>query len=100
MNPDTLIVPDLHQPFTRDDFLDFCLDTARKYKTKRTVFIGDLVDQHALSYHEHSPDGYVSGVVRWITKHNPRFFADLVQQYTAHEALSWFMNDRESIIDD
>lgn len=61
MSPDTLIVADLHQPFCREDYLDFCCDIRRKYNTKHTVFIGDLVDHHALSYHEHDPNGYSPG---------------------------------------
>ena len=49
---------------------------------------------------EQSADGYISGLVRWICKNNHSFFMELVQQYTAQEALAWFTSDRESIIDD
>lgn len=57
----TLVIPDLHLPFTRRDFLDFCRDTSKQYGCKRTVFIGDLVDHHAMSYHEHDPEGFSAG---------------------------------------
>lgn len=60
-SPPTLIIADLHEPFTRADYLDFTRDVAQRYKTKHTVFIGDLVDHHALSYHEHDPNGYSPG---------------------------------------
>lgn len=60
-NPDTLIIPDTHLPFTHRGFLDFCNDTKKKYGCKRVCHVGDLVDHHALSFHEHDPDGYSPG---------------------------------------
>lgn len=45
-------------------------------------------------------DGYISGLVRWITKNDRSFFATLAQQYTAQDALRWFTSEQESIIDD
>lgn len=61
LSPDTLAIGDLHEPFTLDDYLDFNVDLRRKYKPKRIVFIGDIVDLHAWSYHEHNPDGKSPG---------------------------------------
>lgn len=57
----TLIVGDLHAPFTRKQYMRFVQDTQKKHKTKRTVFIGDVVDSHALSFHEHNPSGKSAG---------------------------------------
>lgn len=56
-----LIVSDPHAPFTHPHFRRFCNDVRKTYKTKKTVFIGDLVDSHALSFHEHDPDGMSAG---------------------------------------
>ena len=47
-----LIIGDLHQPFTLDSYLDFCLEVKSKYLTNRTIFIGDIIDNHYASYHE------------------------------------------------
>uniref|UniRef100_A0A6M3KSE6 Putative calcineurin-like phosphoesterase n=1 Tax=viral metagenome TaxID=1070528 RepID=A0A6M3KSE6_9ZZZZ len=35
--------------------MDFCKDLRRKWKTKMTVFIGDVVDSHAISFHRKEP---------------------------------------------
>lgn len=48
---------DTHIPFERKDYLDFCVQIKRKYKCQKVVHIGDLVDNHAINYHEHDPDG-------------------------------------------
>jgi predicted phosphodiesterase len=56
-----LCVGDLHEPFTHPRYRDFCKDVRKTWKTKETVFIGDLVDLHALSFHEHDPDGMSPG---------------------------------------
>lgn len=53
-----LIIGDPHEPFCHRNYLEFCHETKKKYKCKFTVHIGDGVDNHAISYHEHSPDGY------------------------------------------
>ena len=48
---------DTHIPFEVSGYLDFCLDIQRRVKCGRVVHIGDLVDNHAISYHEHDPNG-------------------------------------------
>lgn len=57
----TLIISDLHIPFENEIYLHHCIDIKRKYKCKRIVFIGDIQDAHASSYHETNPDGYSAG---------------------------------------
>jgi predicted phosphodiesterase len=59
--PNTLVIGDTHLPFTHRHYLDFCVDTARKYKVKRICHVGDLVDHHAISFHDHDPDGFSPG---------------------------------------
>lgn len=56
-----LIVGDIHLPFTHPFYFQFCKDVRRKWKCKETIFIGDVTDQHALSFHEHDPDGSSAG---------------------------------------
>ena len=53
-----LVVPDLHQPFTHPGGLDFCLGIQKRVKCKTVVLIGDVVDNHSLSFFDHDPDGY------------------------------------------
>ena len=54
----TLIIGDLHCPFERDGYLEFCKRIHDYYKCLRVVMIGDLVDNHAISYHEKDPNGW------------------------------------------
>jgi len=51
-----LIIPDLHEPCSRKGALAFCKDLRRKYKTTKTVFIGDVIDSHSISFHAHHPE--------------------------------------------
>lgn len=52
-----LIVGDTHLPFVLPGYLDFCNDIKNRVKCEKVVHIGDLVDNHAISYHEHDPNG-------------------------------------------
>ena len=56
-----LIIGDLHEPFCLDNYLQHCIETYYKYKCNEVVFIGDIIDNHASSYHETDPDGHSAG---------------------------------------
>ena len=56
-----LVIGDLHEPFCLDGYLEHCIETYNKYKCNEVVFIGDVIDLHASSYHETNPDGYSAG---------------------------------------
>ena len=56
-----LVIPDLHAPFIKTGFLEFCKDINDKYGCNKVVFIGDLLDNHYTSYHESDPDGKSAG---------------------------------------
>lgn len=56
-----LFIPDLHAPFIKDGFLEFCIEQQKKYDCGTVIFAGDIVDGHAWSYHEHDPDGLSVG---------------------------------------
>lgn len=56
-----LIIGDIHEPFSHPDYLDFCTRTRDKYNCDTTIFIGDVVDEHALSAWDSDPDGYSAG---------------------------------------
>jgi predicted phosphodiesterase len=51
-----LVIADTHIPFEHPGYLDFCLDIYRKKNCDKVVHIGDLVDNHSISYHTHDPD--------------------------------------------
>lgn len=52
-----LIIGDLHTPFEEKGYLDHCKQVYEDFQCDEVVFIGDLVDLHAISYHEHDPNG-------------------------------------------
>ena len=56
-----LIIGDLHSPFTREGYLEHCIDTYEKYNCNTVVFIGDVIDNHYSSFHEQDPDGFGAG---------------------------------------
>jgi predicted phosphodiesterase len=56
-----LIIGDTHLPFEIDGYLEFCREQQEKYNCGTIVHIGDLVDNHAASYHEHDPEGLSIG---------------------------------------
>lgn len=51
----TLVIGDLHEPVSHPAYLRFCLDVADKVDPDRIVFIGDVVDHHACSFHAKHP---------------------------------------------
>ena len=57
MKRNILCVGDLHSPFDLDAYLQFNTSLYKKYKCTDLVFIGDVLDGHAWSYHESDPDG-------------------------------------------
>ena len=56
-----LVIGDLHEPFCLDGYREFCLEQSEKFNTNRTIFIGDVIDNHFSSYHETSADGMGGG---------------------------------------
>jgi len=51
-----LAIPDLHAPVTRKGFLQFCKGVYKKHKCNKVVFIGDVVDWSAISFHANNPE--------------------------------------------
>jgi predicted phosphodiesterase len=49
------IIGDTHIPYELEGYLEFCQATFNDWDVTRVVHIGDLVDHHALSFHENEP---------------------------------------------
>ena len=76
------IVGDTHIPFERPDYLNFCIEIFDRCKCKKIVHIGDLVDNHAISYHEHDPDGKSpKDEMEEVDKHLKRWFGTFSEMY-------------------
>ncbi len=57
-----LVIGDLHEPFCLDGYLEFCVEQYKTYNCNQVIFIGDILDNHAFSYHEPDPDGMSAGM--------------------------------------
>ena len=57
-----LVIPDLHAPFEVDRAVEFCKKVKDRYNTISTVFLGDVLDNHASSFHDSDPDGMGAGM--------------------------------------
>lgn len=55
-NSRILLISDMHIPYHHPDLLDFLQHLKNKYKPTRVICVGDELDKHALSYHDHDPD--------------------------------------------
>lgn len=73
-NTTVLAIGDLHEPFSLDGYLDFCIELRDKYCPDKIVFMGDIIDNHYSSYHETDADGMggkdeldraISRISRW-----------------------------------
>jgi hypothetical protein len=56
-----LVIGDIHEPFTHKKYRTFVRQVHDEFGCTKTVFIGDVADNHASSYHEHNPDGLSAG---------------------------------------
>ena len=57
-NPDNvLVIADIHEPFCKKGYLEFCRLQQEVFNCGTIVFIGDVIDQHFSSFHNIDPDG-------------------------------------------
>ena len=47
-----LVVGDLHEPFCKDGYLEFCQEQYDTWNCTDVIFIGDIIDNHYTSFHE------------------------------------------------
>ena len=51
-----LLLADTHFPYHHIDVFNFYESVKKKYKPQQVFHLGDMVDNHAISYHESSPE--------------------------------------------
>ena len=51
----------MHLPYQHKDSIKFLKEIKKEFKPDTTISIGDLLDQHALSFHDSSPELYSAG---------------------------------------
>ena len=52
-----LVIGDIHEPFCKEGYLEFCVEQQKRFNCGTVVFIGDLIDNHAQSFHHTDADG-------------------------------------------
>jgi hypothetical protein len=55
-NARILVISDQHFPYNHPDIIKFLAALKKKYKPDRVVNIGDELDYHSISFHDHIPD--------------------------------------------
>lgn len=50
-----LVIGDTHFPFEHTKYLDLCRRKADEFKCNTIIHVGDVADNHAISYHEKDP---------------------------------------------
>lgn len=51
------VIADLHLPHDRPGYLEFVQDSFEAWQVDKIVFIGDVIDFHAISFHDIDPHG-------------------------------------------
>ena len=51
-----LVISDIHSPCERPGAIEFCKEIKKKHRCNKVIFIGDIVDHHAVSFHAKHPD--------------------------------------------
>jgi len=92
-NSRILLISDMHIPYHHKDTLKFLQYLKDKYKPTRIICLGDEVDGHSLSFHDHDPDLASAGdelrqaipVIKEVEKMFPKM--DLLE--SNHGSLVW-----------
>ena len=56
-----LVIGDLHAPFTLSGYLEHCKEVYSNYNCNQVIYIGDILDNHAFSFHVPDPSGLSPG---------------------------------------
>lgn len=89
----TLIIGDLHAPFTHPKYLEFTQRVRDMFQCELAHFVGDVADNHHSSYHESDPDGMAAGDELFWTKRELRHWHEEYKNATVsignHDAIAY-----------
>ena len=60
-NKKILVISDMHLPYQHKDSIKFLTEIKKEFKPDTIISIGDLLDGHALSFHDSNPDLFSAG---------------------------------------
>lgn len=91
MNKSVLVISDMHIPYHHQDALEFLQALKDKYQPDLVVNIGDELDHHAISMHEHNPDLMSAGDelrdARGYVKQLEKIFPKMTLVHSNHSSL-------------
>ena len=86
-----LVISDMHLPYQHKDAIQFLKEIKKEFKPDMIVNIGDLLDFHAISMHEHNPDLYSAGMeldkAKEYIKQLEDIFPEVVEVDSNHSSL-------------
>ena len=86
-----LVVSDMHLPYQHKDSIKFLKEIKKEFKPDTTLSIGDLLDQHALSFHDSSPELYSAGMeldkAKEYVKELESIFPKLIEVDSNHSSM-------------
>jgi len=56
-----MAIGDLHAPFDLDEYFYFVKELKNEYNPDKILFMGDLIDNHGMCFHDVNVDGYSAG---------------------------------------
>ena len=90
-NKKILVISDMHLPYQHKDSIIFLKEIKKEFKPDMIVNIGDLLDFHAISMHEHNPDLYSAGMeldkAKEYIKQLEDIFPEVVEVDSNHSSL-------------
>ena len=91
MHKKIVVISDMHVPYHHQDSIRFLKEIKNEFKPDTIVNIGDLLDFHAISMHEHNPDLYSAGhelkQARIYIKQLEDIFPDMTEVDSNHSSL-------------
>jgi hypothetical protein len=51
-----LVIGDVHEPASHPGYFQFAKDTRKRWRCNKTIFIGDVLDFHSISFHASEPN--------------------------------------------
>ena len=91
MHNSVLVISDLHIPYHHKDSFRFLKTIKKEFKPDTVINIGDLLDFHAISMHEHNPDlpsaGHELDIAREYVKELEGIFPEVTEVDSNHSSL-------------
>ena len=91
MHKSVLVISDLHIPYHHKDAFAFLKAIKKEFKPDTVINIGDLLDFHAISMHEHNPDlpsaGHELDISREYIKELEGIFPEVTEVDSNHSSL-------------